>query len=178
MQLYLARHTETNYNVLGLCNSDPRFDVHLTPKGIEQAEALSAALRNERIDLVYTSDLSRTTETARYIIKDRSLKVKTDSRLNDLNMGYEGRPADEYHERLLQAPDICSAKFNDGESLLDLASRVASFLSDLSRQNDRNVLIVSHYTVLQLIISHVKRINKSEALRIEIIQGSYVRVKF
>jgi len=178
MQLYLARHTETNYNVLGLSNSDPKVDVHLTPKGIEQAEALSTTLRNKRIDIAYTSDLSRTAETARYIIKDRPIKVKTDSRLNDLNMGYEGQPVDKYHKELFHAPDIWTAKFNDGESLLDLAGRVTSFLSDLREQNSKNVLIISHYTVLQLIIGHIKHIDKSEVLKIEINQGLYTKIQF
>lgn len=177
MQLYLARHTETNYNVLGLSNSDPEVDVHLTSKGLEQAIALAVALKNEPLDAVYTSELPRTSETAQYIIEAHSAEIKTDSRLNDLNMGYEGRPVDEYHKELYQAPDIWSAKFNDGESLLDLASRVTSFLSDLRGQNSKNVLIVSHYTVLQLMIGHIKHINKSEVLKIEITQGQYIKIE-
>lgn len=177
MQLYLARHTETNYNVLSLSNSNPKVDVHLTSKGIEQAKALAAALKNEQIGIIYTSGLPRTIETARYIIKDHLAEVKTDSRLNDLNMGYEGRPVDEYYKELLQAPDIWSAKFNDGESLLDLASRVTSFLSDLREQNSKNVLIISHYTVLQLMIGQIKHINRSEVFKIEITQGHYIKIE-
>lgn len=177
MQLYLARHTETNYNVLGLSNSDPRVDVHLTSKGIEQAKALAVALKNEQLDTIYTSGLPRTIETAGHIIKDHLAEIKTDSRLNDLNMGYEGRPVDEYHEKLLQASDIWSAKYNDGESLLDLDGRITGFLSDLTGQTSKNVLIVSHYTVLQLMIGHIKHIDKSEVLEIEIIQGSFIKIK-
>ncbi len=34
VKIYLARHAQTNYNVLDLANSDPSVDVHLTSKGI------------------------------------------------------------------------------------------------------------------------------------------------
>lgn len=173
MQVFLTRHTETNYNVIGLSNSDPSVDVHLTAKGIDQAKTLAAALKSETFDMIYTSELPRTMETAKYIAEDRTLQIKSDSRLNDLNMGFEGRSVDEYHERLLHVPDIWSAKFNDGESLLDLDNRIASFLSDLIEYSNRNILIVSHYTVLQLMIGQIKHIDKQAALKIEVTQGQY-----
>lgn len=177
MQLYLARHTETNYNVLGLSNSDPNVDVHLTALGIEQAKILAISLKNERLDTVYTSKLSRTIETTRYITKGRGLEVISDPRLNDLNMGFEGKPVDEYHIKLLRTPDMWAAKFDGGESLNDLDYRVAGFLSDLSKLTDKkNVLVVSHYTVLQLMIGRLKRLDKNKALKIEIIQGQYNKI--
>lgn len=177
MNLYLARHTETNYNVLGLSNSDPKIDVHLTSNGIKQAKTLAAALQSEELDIIYTSELPRTIQTAKYITKGRTTSITHDSRLNDLNMGYEGKRVDEYHESLLQAPNIWSAKFNDGESLLDLDNRVASFLSKVLKHDDRNILIVSHYTVLQLMIGQIKHIDRSEVFKIEIIQGHYIKIE-
>ena len=44
MQLYLTRHGETNYNVLGLANDDPAADVHLTARGIGNVLQLSSEL--------------------------------------------------------------------------------------------------------------------------------------
>jgi broad specificity phosphatase PhoE len=38
MKVYVARHAETNYNILGILNDDPDVDVYLTPKGIEQTK--------------------------------------------------------------------------------------------------------------------------------------------
>ena len=38
MKLIATRHAETNYNVKDLVNYDPTIDVHLTEKGINQAE--------------------------------------------------------------------------------------------------------------------------------------------
>lgn len=176
MRLYLARHAETNYNVLGLSNSYATVDVYLTALGKEQAKALAKSLRNVQLDGVYTSELTRTVETAQYIIQDRGLKIESDSRLNDLNMGFEGRPVDAYYEQLSLRPDKWTAKFNDGESLNDLDYRVANFLSDLSKLTNKNVLIVSHYTVLQLMIGQIKNLDKNKALKLEITQGQYSKI--
>ena len=41
MKLYFARHGQTNYDDLGICNADPSVDVYVTPVGEEQAKALS-----------------------------------------------------------------------------------------------------------------------------------------
>jgi alpha-ribazole phosphatase len=177
MQLYLARHTETNYNVLGLSNSDPKVDVHLTALGIRQAKELGVSLKNERLDAVYTSGLSRTTETTGYITEGRELKIISDPRLNDLNMGFEGKPVNDYHAKLSLTPDMWSAKFNGGESLDDLNNRVVSFLAYLSElDGEKNILIVSHHTVLQLMIGQIKHLDKNKALKLEITQGKYSKI--
>lgn len=45
MKVYLVRHGQTNYNEMGLTNSDPNIDVHLTEIGIKQIEELSERLK-------------------------------------------------------------------------------------------------------------------------------------
>lgn len=178
MVLYLARHTETNYNVLGLSNSRPCVDVHLTANGIEQAQKLARALWQTPIDLVITSYLPRTLETARYITGGRIIEIRQDERINDLDMGFEGRPVDEYHSIRSNEADIWSAKFNDGESLNELLEKVDSFLQYLRAKKNSysDVLIVSHYTVLQLLFARIKNMPKESALGIEIVQGDYIKL--
>lgn len=178
MILYLARHAETNYNVLGLSNSDPAIDVHLTNRGKEQARDLAQALRKISIDIAFTSCLPRTLETAGYIVRGRSMETHQDARLNDLNMGFEGKRVDEYHDIRSAEKDIWNAKFNDGESLNELLEKVDSFLQYLHtrKNNYSDVLIVSHYTVLQLLIARIKNMPKESALDIKIVQGDYIKI--
>ena len=45
MKVYVARHAETNYNILGLCNDSPLVDVYLTLKGIKQGKELAESLK-------------------------------------------------------------------------------------------------------------------------------------
>ncbi|HSX29647.1 MAG TPA: histidine phosphatase family protein [Candidatus Saccharimonadales bacterium] len=179
MIIYLARHAETNYNVLGLSNSDPNVDVHLTSKGIEQAQELAKVLEQSPIDLAFASYLPRTLETARYITSGRNIEIRQDDRLNDLNMGHEGKSVNEYHKALSEEPDIWTAKFNDGESHDELLEKVDSFLQYLREQKASysNILVVSHYTVLQLLIARIKNIPKQSALDIDIVQGDFVKLE-
>ena len=66
---YIARHGKTLMNTLekvqGWCDSP------LTPEGIEVAKYLGAGLRNIKFDLVYTSDLRRTRQTAQVLLKEQ-----------------------------------------------------------------------------------------------------------
>ena len=61
------RHGRTNYNDLNLCNDDPNRDVHLTNKGIMQAEEAALALRDVVFDRMIVSPLPRTRQTAEII---------------------------------------------------------------------------------------------------------------
>jgi broad specificity phosphatase PhoE len=178
MNLYLVRHTETNYNVAGLSNSKPEVDVHLTKKGSQQAKELAKIMQSIPLDVVYTSCLSRTFETARYIVDGRDIPVLKDARLNDLNMGFEGRLVNEYHAALAEATDKWTVKFNDGESMDDVLRRVDEFLGYLRGLAYSNVLIVSHATVLQLITARVTGTDVQELSEINIEQGSYSRATF
>jgi broad specificity phosphatase PhoE len=173
MNLYLARHTETNYNVAGLSNSKSEIDVHLTEKGRNQAKNLAELLRDIPLDVVFTSQLARTFETAKYIIEGRNTPLIKDDRLNDLNMGFEGKAVDEYHAALHGVTDKWAAKFNDGESMNDLLERVDDYLEYLKTLTYPSVLIISHYTVLQLITARVNGADVKESLKVNIEQGGF-----
>ncbi len=65
MKIFLARHGETEWNRIN------RFqgisDISLNAKGRDQAEALASALKDETIDAIYSSPLTRARETAKAI---------------------------------------------------------------------------------------------------------------
>ncbi len=66
MRLILIRHGQTPSNVKGVL--DTRLPgPGLTLLGLEQAAALPEALRDERIDAIYVSDMVRTSITAAYL---------------------------------------------------------------------------------------------------------------
>ena len=65
MKIFLVRHGETEWNRIN------RFqgisDIPLNTKGKAQVEALAQALKDETIDVVYSSPLIRARETAKAI---------------------------------------------------------------------------------------------------------------
>lgn len=53
MNLWVMRHSQTNYNLPGFCNDDPRDDAHLTALGRQQAARVVVA--HEETLLVFAS---------------------------------------------------------------------------------------------------------------------------
>lgn len=151
MKLYVVRHGQTNYNELGLCNSDPKVDVHLTKVGIDQAHKLAENLKVVSIDQVFVSELKRTKQTAQIINEFHDAPIAVDARLNDIKFGYEGKHYSEYHSALDKAYDKWTARFNGGESITDLRMRVQDFLNDLKSKDYASALIVTSGGVMQAI---------------------------
>lgn len=177
MKILMARHTETNYNTLGLSNGDPAVDVHLTKRGIQQARLLSSRLKRARFEAIIISELKRTRQTADVINKHHSRPLVIDPRLNDVRMGFEGRPVREHHNALKNVDDMWSVRFNDGESLRDVKMRVESFLKQLRQQSYDSVLIVTHLSIIQIAYGLLRNLSDEASLTVEVIQGKYLEVE-
>ncbi|WP_195907871.1 histidine phosphatase family protein [Microbacterium gorillae] len=92
MVLHIVRHGETESNRNGLMLG--WWDAPLTEKGRAQAAAAGQALIAEDIDVAYTSDLGRASQTARLLLDEQPDKIELieDERLREFSFGgYEGR---------------------------------------------------------------------------------------
>ena len=97
--LILVRHAQSEYNVRGVLNGDPRLAVALTDEGREQARRLGRALASREIGLCVTSEFVRTIETADVSFAGREIPRLVVPELNDHPAGeYEGRPLADYLE--------------------------------------------------------------------------------
>ncbi|HUD07435.1 MAG TPA: histidine phosphatase family protein [Candidatus Saccharimonadales bacterium] len=151
MKVYIARHGETNYNIPGLCNDSPKIDVHLTDKGIEQAQELADSLSDANFDLVIISEFPRIKETADILNQHHHAPMIVDARINDVLTGFEGKPAKDFREARLNAENRWTVRFNGGESFEDEKARVQSFLDDLKKRDEKTVLVVTHQAIARLI---------------------------
>ena len=144
MQLYVARHGQTEWNATErLCG---RTDLPLDTTGLAQADALGEQLFQQAygIDLIIASPLIRAQQTACAVAARLKLRVETDHRLIEQDYGlYEGGSA--------QNPDFLhnrqqfAFRYPGGESMMQVAQRVYGFLDDLKRREGLNgVLLVSH----------------------------------
>lgn len=143
MKIYVIRHGETNYNYMGLNNADPQVDVHLTEKGIKQAQEVAEQLGYVDFDAIFVSELPRTHQTAAPLAQSKNLSPIIDSRLNDIDSGYEGQSITVYHDARNAAVDPFLFKVPDHESSEEVYHRTFNFLKDLSTKNYQNVLIVT-----------------------------------
>lgn len=143
MKIYVVRHGQTNYNVLGLHNSDPKVNVHLTEDGIAEAKRLAEELRKEKFDAIYVSELPRTRQTAEYINQYHNLPIIVDARLNDINSGFEGQKVADYHAVRNASNDPFTYRYPGAENSEDVFDRTKSFLKSLKTSDFSNVLIVT-----------------------------------
>lgn len=172
MKLYVARHGQTNYNDLGLCNSDPKTDVHLTKVGIEQVKNLADKLKNVNIEQIFVSELRRTKQTADIVNKYHNVPMTVDASLNDNRSGYEGKHYLEYYAALDSADDKWSVRFNGGESLEDVKERVRSFLDDLKAKDYHAVLIVTSMIIAQATYGILDNLSNQETWDFQVDKAS------
>lgn len=175
MKLYLVRHTQTNYNLLGLANSDPTVDVHLSERGIEQAKALRELLVGIEFDAVFISELPRTRQTASVILGDRQAHFIVDPRINDNATGYESKSVQAWLGAVAESGDPWNAKFHGGESKNEAAARAREFIDDLKAEDYNCVLVVTHGFLTQMISGYIERKTAEEASSFELPQGTYAK---
>lgn len=157
MRLILVRHGETTWN------AQQRYqgatDVPLSAQGQLQAQRLAARLAVEAVDLIYSSDLKRASQTAAEMAVRHGLQVVTEPRLREMSFGvWEGLTHSEIRERHAQAfarweDDPLETAPPGGESLVQLATRVGGLLDDLNGLGDTGtVLLVSHGGPLRVLL--------------------------
>ena len=66
MRLLITRHGETEENVNGVIQG--HLPGKLSKLGLEQIKKIANRLKDEKIDYIYSSDLDRSSETAKFFI--------------------------------------------------------------------------------------------------------------
>ena len=166
MTLYVMRHGQTNYNILSLCNDDPRKEVHLTETGIQQAEAAANHLAHIPLSKIYVSELPRTRQTAEVINRSHNAPIITSHYLNDIRSGFESQPVEKYfaatgHDRYNITPP-------GGESVKEFQSRVLQFLDEVGSNNsDSTILVVTHEEAIRVFYAYFNRLDTQEMMALK-----------
>lgn len=177
-RLLLARHGETDWNQRGRWQG--QRDLPLNGAGRDQALALSAGLRTERLAAVYSSGLQRAVETAQTIAKEHKLNVSRDERFNEISLGaWEGLTRKEIaaaYPQILQAwdADPRSVRPPNGESIAAIEQRVLAALQEIARAYPgETVCLIGHKITNGVIRSHYLGVSLVEALGEVLPQGTY-----
>ena len=136
-RLLIWRHGQTSWNALR--RTQGQLDVDLNDMGLAQASTAAARLAARRPDLIVSSDLSRTTSTARPLSLLCGRPVTLDKRLRERDFGpWQGLLPSEIEERWPQEYERWQ---HTGESVLpgietieDLAARAAAAFADAAEQ--------------------------------------------
>jgi len=170
LKIYLFRHGATQDNVEGVFSG--WRDVPLNKKGLRDAQIVSLRLKDKRFTLAFQSDLLRSKQTLRQVMKfHKHVKIMTDSRIKERNYGvlqgkthleivkkYGTGKYDEWHRGYENRPP-------KGESLKDVETRVLKFIRDLleiMRDEKVSVAISAHGNSMRAFRKYFEKLTNSE----------------
>ena len=154
-KLYLIRHGLTEWNRQNRMQG--MTDIPLCDEGIRQALDLSDRFKETKIDVIYSSDLTRAYSTALIIAKHHNVTVNKDKLLRELHFGdWEGKTLNE----LKNLKEFNYWKkyphtfiFPDGKYLKDIQNKMINFIERVIKNHiGENIFIISHGGSLKLII--------------------------
>lgn len=148
-RIYLIRHGQVTGHDEKRYNG--HADVPLTPEGEAQFGLLQLRLKKKEFSAVYSSDLSRCLNGARLLAASHDLEVQSNAQLRELNIGaWEGKTWSELQasypqEWQARLDDIVNYRVPQGESLVDLATRVRPVIAGIVAAHvGEEVLVVAH----------------------------------
>jgi broad specificity phosphatase PhoE len=169
-RILLARHGETDWNRDGRWQG--HTDCPLNDVGLAQARALAAHLAGMRIDMLYSSDLSRARQTAEAAERAIGLPAVVDSDLREVDVGeWAGCTREQARERdpawYREWADGAVAGYGGGETYLDLHRRsVRAFHRVLAAADGRTAVIFCHGGNIRAIVSEVVGLGADQRWRL------------
>jgi phosphoserine phosphatase len=171
-RIYLIRHGTTDWNKKEIFRG--RIDCKLNEAGHAEAQALAAYFQGTDIAAIYSSPLSRASETAQAIGRPKSLSVISDDAFMDMDFGeWQGLALEEvknkypalYRTWREQPQDIL---FPNGESLVQVRTRCWEGLQRVARENlEKITLIVTHRVITKVLICAVLDLDNSHFWQIQ-----------
>ena len=152
-RLCIVRHGETAWNAEHRVQG--QLDIPLNNIGLRQAQAVGRALKDERFDAIYSSDLVRARQTADPIANILSMKILLEKDLRERHYGIFERLT--YAEVKVRYPEDYARfeardpeyAFRTGESLRNFSARSISIITRIAGSHpDRSVLVFTHGGVL------------------------------
>ena len=148
-RFFMVRHGRAVSNKNGIVSSWPEVngDIHLTEEGHAKVMETAATLKKEGVNLIVSSDLNRTKQTAELLKEATGAELAFDERLRELDFGeYNGRKIEDY-EALF--PNYWIDKIDKappgGETLTDVRARMVAAVLDLDRKyQGKTIAIGSH----------------------------------
>jgi isoleucyl-tRNA synthetase len=150
---WAMRHGESENVIFKIVDSGDQHS-HLTPRGKKQVVQATQQLKKKKIDLIFSSDLTRTRESVDIIAEALGVPVHFDKRLREMNLGaLSGKPIGEYWKAFPAAESRFTGHADaNSESYTDIRARAWSFLEEMEKKyHGKNILIVTHETVVWML---------------------------
>lgn len=180
MNIYIVRHGKTSYNDQGVYYGN--LDCSLNEEGMIQGKALNSRLKHINFSKVYVSPKKRAKETLQII--NPGCQVIEDGRITERSFGiFEGLSYKEIEKRY---PIENKAWMEDwkgftpkgGESFHDFYYRVRSFMEDIHKEKEDDILVVTHGGVMKAIYCYILDDNDELYWRFTSKNGDMALIKY
>ena len=187
-EILLIRHGETAWNAIRKLQG--HLDIPLNAVGTRQAKMLAAALQNEKLDAVISSDLQRALQTAGEIARLQGLSTRVDAGLRERCFGgfegmlYSDLPLRFPHEYAIWRSRDPDTNFppsdidltNIGESIRQFQQRcMASIAHHANQFAGKKIALVAHGGVLECAYRAAKNLPLNAERKITIYNASINR---
>jgi len=180
-QIYVIRHGQTEWNLARRMQG--RLDSPLTQEGMEQAHGHGALLKSlDPVNTMYVSPSGRTRETAYIINSHVRARVEYVDALLERDVGlWSGLTVDELEDEFPQAwrsrvEDPYNHRPPDGESMADMAKRVADFIDEVLIGPEQSVALVTHQVMSRVILGRLLGLLPEEIIRVVHPNDAFYRV--
>jgi len=162
---FTLRHGEAFSNAEEFYCSWPELRKSLlTKKGEAEIQKIAQKIKQEKIDLIFSSDVLRTSQTAEIVAKALDRKIEYDPRLREINTGiFNGKEMQQGREffnpkAMLSAKEVFLNKFDNGftkgENFSEVKSRVLDFVKEIDKKfKNKKILIISHEIPIMMLKS-------------------------
>lgn len=150
MKIYIVRHGKTKWIEEG--RTQGRRQNRLNHAGILAVEKTAETLKNKKFDIIYSSPLMRTMQSARIINKYHNVNIIKDERLTEVDQGvFTGR----IWAKLTDEEKKIKSEKNKAygmESLDEIEARVRGFYEEVLKNcGCDSILIVSHGNICTML---------------------------
>lgn len=154
MDIFLLRHSLTEWNEEGKMLG--KTDLDLTKQGIILAKETTKRLSKKDLsfDIILSSEMKRTYQTAQIINNFYHLPIRIDRRLNERAQGaLEGMGINELNERCSEIN--FATPLVGRESILTFTKRVIEVFDEIAKFDEyEKILVVGHSGVFRLFMAY------------------------
>jgi broad specificity phosphatase PhoE len=155
--IYLTRHGSTAYNDDDLLQG--LIDIKLSKRGIRESEQLAEHLKNEAVDVIFHSPLTRARQTAEIVNRYHQARLHVIDGFMEMDMGdWEGlnyfRVMEQHQETFHQWLSDADMLIPGGESPSQVFKRVKPGAEQILASQFSNILIVGHAMVNRAILGN------------------------
>jgi probable phosphomutase (TIGR03848 family) len=173
--VFLIRHGLTDHTGTRLYGRTP--GIHLSQRGLAQAERLAARFSGVRLRAIASSPLERCLETAAPLAAAQRLTVTPRDDLIEMDAGgwtnrtLAGLARTKLWQRIQHVPS--QVAFPDGESFMAANARLVLALDDVAaRYPTGGVAIVTHSDSIRMLLAHVCGAHLDQFQRMVVDTGS------